>query len=59
MMNVYGYVTGCVGTHALSGFWGMLAAGLFIRDDSLLEALYLQGATAGAFYVSFVRRFNQ
>ena len=42
---------GCVGTHAMSGAWGLLAAGLFTRDDSLLDALYLKQVKPGLFYV--------
>ncbi|XP_052799138.1 putative ammonium transporter 3 [Mya arenaria] len=41
---------GCVGTHAVSGTWGMLVAGLFIRKDQLLNALYLHKASTGLFY---------
>ena len=43
---------GCVGTHAMSGAWGLLVPGLFIRKDNLLDALFLHNARSGAFYVS-------
>ncbi|WAR01949.1 AMT3-like protein, partial [Mya arenaria] len=42
--------SGCVVTHAVSGVWGMLVAGLFLRKDKLLNALYLHKASTGLFY---------
>lgn len=45
------FYLGCVGTHAVSGIWGILAAGLFLRKDETLNAKYLSRASPGLFYV--------
>lgn len=46
------YFKGCVGTHALSGTWGLIVAGLFIRKNHLMNELSLNKASTGLFFVS-------
>ena len=45
-------LVGCVGTHAATGAWSLIAAGLFIRKDGLLDALFMSNVQNGLFYVS-------
>ena len=45
------YRSGCVGTHAAAGLWGMLAVGLFARKDYLGHDMTSGGGDYGLFQV--------
>ncbi|OWF54005.1 ammonium transporter 3 [Mizuhopecten yessoensis] len=41
---------GCVGTHACSGVWSLLSAGLVTKPDNLSEAMQLHNVRQGLFH---------
>lgn len=43
--------SGCVGTHAFSGIWSLLAAGIFIKKDTLAGAIQLGSVGDGLIHV--------
>ena len=38
----------------MTGAWSLIAAGLFIRKDNLLDALFLNNVDSGLFHVSLM-----
>lgn len=49
---LFTFVSGCVGTHAASGMFSLLASGFLTEKDELTDAMQLDRIRPGLVYVS-------